>query len=350
MPNIHSVEDLMATFRHEGVAHMGLRELLGKDKFNELCDKTWEQTMDQATRDKWMAYAMKMSEEDYAKLTPEQKQERENQRELRRAAADEFIANMSEDGDYNNVGTWQRIVDWVRNALRRMGINLKVTKDDIRNLLRRAETLEQTEAKDIAEEGNVRFRKVTDKDKIEELEKGNKVKVYRAMQKVNGNYYPPMSGRVKSTVVDKNGKPRTKWEWREPIKLGEWEMSEEHPEMANDDGTFTLDKGNGSKIDAAYNPYIHTSRSPINDQFSSAWNRPELVTVEVEVPESELTSGYRAEKAKDAVGEVEWKSGPVGNALATVGDPRKVILSRYDKPVRHSNFAERIKPSGVECI
>ena len=56
--------------------------------------------------------------------------------------------------------------------------------------------------------------------------------------------------------------------------------------------------GNGSTINAAYNPYIHTSRTPLNDQFSSAWNRPELVTVEVEVPVSELTSGYHAEKAK----------------------------------------------------
>jgi hypothetical protein len=146
---------------------------------------------------------------------------------------------------------------------------------------------------------------VEDKETVEKLEKEPKIKVYRAMQKVDGKYYPPMSGRVKSTVEGKNGKPQTKWSWRDPIKFGVWEQSEEHPEMANENGTFTLDKGNGTKIDAAYNPYIHTSRSPINDQFSSAWNRPELVTVEVEVPESELKSGYRAEKAKDAVGEVE---------------------------------------------
>jgi DNA topoisomerase-6 subunit B len=57
----------------------------------------------------------------------------------------------------------------------------------------------------------------------------------------------------------------------------------------------------------AYNPYLHTSRSPLNDQFSSAWSRPELVTVEVEIPESELSSGYHADKAKNAVGEVDWR-------------------------------------------
>jgi hypothetical protein len=161
-----------------------------------------------------------------------------------------------------------------------------------------------------------------------------------------------MSGKVRSTVVGKNGKARTKWEWRDPIEMGSWEMAEERPDLANEDGSFTLDKGNGTKINAAYNPYIHTSRSPINDQFSSAWKRPELVTVEVEVPESELTSGYRA---KDAVGEVEWKSGTVSNALAKTGNPRRVILSRYDRPVREvpvrevaEEYARRLDGKDIE--
>ena len=78
-----------------------------------------------------------------------------------------------------------------------------------------------------------------------------------------------------------------------------------------------------SPMPVAYNPYLHTSRSPLNDQFSSAWNRPELVTVEVEVPESELSSGYHADKAKNAVGEVDWKAGPVSSQLAKQGKPRK---------------------------
>lgn len=96
-------------------------------------------------------------------------------------------------------------------------------------------------------------------------------------------------------------------------------------------GKFKLDKGNGSSITAAYNPYFHTSRSPLNDQFSSAYKRDNLVTVECEVPASELTSGYRAEGAKDAVGEMPWHSGPVSSRLAQLGQPRKVILSRYVK-------------------
>lgn len=180
--------------------------------------------------------------------------------------------------------------------------------------------------------GEPRFSVVADRSLLLELERSPKVKVYRAMQMRDGNLYPPMAGKV-------NG------EWQNPIELGVWEQADEHPELVDKNGKFKLNKGNGKTIKAAYNPYLHTSRSPLNDQFSSAWDRPELVTVEVEVPESELTSGYKAEKAKDAVGEVEWKSGPVSGKLAKKGNPRKVILSRYDKPIRivpAEEVAERI--------
>ena len=44
-----------------------------------------------------------------------------------------------------------------------------------------------------AEESAVRFRKVEDPAKIEELENGPKVKVYRSMQEIDGQLYPPMS-------------------------------------------------------------------------------------------------------------------------------------------------------------
>ena len=167
------------------------------------------------------------------------------------------------------------------------------------------------------EDPDIRYSLVTDEAKIKELEEGDTMKVYRAMQLVDGNLYPPMSGKI-------NGK------WREPIQLGKWEQSEERPDLIGKDGKFKLNKGNGSTIGAAYNPYFHTSTSPLNDQFSSAYKRPELVTVEVEIPVSELTSGYKAKGAKDAVGKVDWHS---GSTTASLGG-RDVYLSRYDKPIR----------------
>lgn len=188
---------------------------------------------------------------------------------------------------------------------------------------------------------DVLCRPVTDSETLRKLNGERTIKVYRAMQIMEGGLRPPMSAKVDGQL-------------RDATEVGVWEEAEEHPEMADENGRFKLDKGNGKSIKAAYNPYIHTSRSPINDQFSSAWSRPELVIVEVEVPESELTSGYKAEKAKDSVGELEWKSGPVGRILAKKGESRRVILSRWDKVVRvvpvdevAAEYAARLNRHGI---
>ena len=183
------------------------------------------------------------------------------------------------------------------------------------------------------ENDDIRFSIVTDKAEIDRLNSEPTIKVYRAMQLVDGKLYPPMSGKV-------NGK------WRDGISVEDlgkvWEKAEENPELADDKGRFVLNKGNGTTLKARYNPYIHTSTTPLNDQFSSAQSRPELVTVEVEIPKSELTSGYKADKAKDRVGKVEWKAGVIQSKLSGT---RTVILSRWDKPMRivpESEVADKI--------
>lgn len=164
----------------------------------------------------------------------------------------------------------------------------------------------------------IRFSIVKDPKLIEELDNGAKVKVYRAMQLIDGKLYPPMASKINGEFV-------------RPIELGKWEQADEHPELIDKNGRFNLNKGNGKGLKAAYNPYIHTSRTPLNDQFSEAQSRPNIVTVEVEIPKSELSSGYKADKAKDSVGEMEWKAGIVQGQLT---GKRKVILSRWDKPIR----------------
>lgn len=164
----------------------------------------------------------------------------------------------------------------------------------------------------------VSFSIVEDPKLIEKLDEGDKVKVYRAMQMIDGKLYPPMASKINREFV-------------QPIELGKWEQADEHPELIDKEGRFKLNKGNGKGLKAAYNPYIHTSRTPLNDQFSEAQSRPNIVTVEVEIPKSELSSGYKADKAKDSVGEIEWKAGIVQGQLTGT---RKVILTRWDKPIR----------------
>lgn len=216
--------------------------------------------------------------------------------------------------DYNSYKSLAGEVE-ARNVESRMGM----TDEERRNSLAE-ETEDVSRDEQIVMNGNdASYSIVKDPETIKKLDKEDTVKVYRAMQVgEDGKLYPPMAAKVKGKFV-------------EPIELGKWEQADERPELADDKGMFTLNKGNGKSLKAAYNPYLHTSRTPLNDQFSEAQNRPNIVTVEVEVPKSELTSGYKADKAKDAVGEVEWKAGIIQGQLT---GKRKVVLSRWDKPVR----------------
>lgn len=219
--------------------------------------------------------------------------------------------------DFDSYQEYRKLAGEVesRNVEKRLGM----TDEERRNSLA-SETEDVNRDEQIVMNGNdASYSIVKDPETIKKLDKEDTVKVYRAMQVGDdGKLYPPMAAKVKGKFV-------------EPIELGKWEQADERPELADDKGMFTLNKGNGKSLKAAYNPYLHTSRTPLNDQFSEAQNRPNIVTVEVEVPKSELTSGYKADKAKDAVGEVEWKAGIIQGQLT---GKRKVVLSRWDKPVR----------------
>ena len=141
---------------------------------------------------------------------------------------------------------------------------------------------------------------------------------------IDGKLYPPMSSKESGSK-----------QLRNPSELGKWEEAEEAPDKAYKKGNgwyFDLKKDNGKTVSGvAYNPYIHTSTTMLNDQFSEAQIRDNLVVVEMEVPESELTSGYKADKAKDSVGAKQWKAGIIQGMLSGT---REVILTRWAKPVR----------------
>ena len=223
-----------------------------------------------------------------------------------------------------------------------------------RNLLLNEEV--GTEDEVLAEK--LRFSKVTDKDTLDKLNSGKTFKAYRAMAFIEdedgdveadlGDGKGMRKGRLYSPMATQERDDNGRWRLRQPTEMGAWEQADEHPEKAiqKEDGSwvFRLKKPDGSTVDAAYNPYIHTSLIPLNDQFTAAHKRPELVVVEVEVPESELTSGYKAEKAKDSVGKMTWHSGPVAGQLPE-GKKREVVLSRWNRPIRvvpNSEVADKI--------
>lgn len=170
-----------------------------------------------------------------------------------------------------------------------------------------------------------KFRLVEDKETLDFLENQLQKKGYRYAQWANHGVLPPMTAKV-------NG------EWRPPMLFGRYEQSEEGMRKAN--GKADLVQGNGRTTgDVAYNPYFHIRTNPLNDQFSAAYDRPELIVVEGYYPESEETSGYKADGAKNSVGLMAWHSGSVNGQLSQ--DTKvNTMLSRYFKPSRIVPWSE----------
>lgn len=192
---------------------------------------------------------------------------------------------------------------------------------------------------------DIRFHRVTEPEELDRLNKEKTFRMYSGMQEVDGKLYSPMAAII-------NGK-RT-----DATEIGAWMGADERPDLVKG-GKFQLvktDKNPGAgegPVRAAYNPYMHTSTSMMNDQFTGAYARGNIKVVEWEIPESEKTSGYHAEGAKDAVGLVPWHSGSV-NGLLPKDRQRSVMLSRWRKAVRvvpdsevAESIAEQLEGTGL---
>ena len=178
---------------------------------------------------------------------------------------------------------------------------------------------------------------VTDENEIKRLEQEPKEIGYRNVV-LNDN------GEMGSPMADKLGGKGKQSKATTNFKQGSWERSDENPDLVDENGKIDLIKPDGlgkvGKVD--YNPYIHIRPDKVNKQFKNAWERPNLVYVEVEYPASELTSGYKADKAKKSVGRHPWNG-------------EELILSRWDKVTRvvpweevADDWVKRFKDRGVE--
>ncbi len=185
------------------------------------------------------------------------------------------------------------------------------------------ETIDDISMNDIEQDGFA--YKVTDKDELDRLNKEKTFRMYSGMQEMDGKLYSPMAAIIDGKRTD-------------ATEIGAWMGADERPDLVKN-GKFQLvktDKNPGAgegPVPAAYNPYMHTSTSVMNDQFSGAYARGNIKVVEWEIPESEKTSGYHAEGAKNSVGLVPWTSGTV-NSLLPKDRQRSVMLSRWRKAVR----------------
>ncbi len=127
LPHATDTADIDRTILHECIAHYGVRQLFrSPEQLNRFYDQVW-QMMDHTQRTQYLHYP------GISNLTGN---------EARRAAADEYIAHLAEQ--LHTQGTtitpeqtsiWQRIVTFLRNALRQAGINIAITDADINNTL-----------------------------------------------------------------------------------------------------------------------------------------------------------------------------------------------------------------------
>lgn len=185
------------------------------------------------------------------------------------------------------------------------------------------------------DEQDIRYRELDedeDAELIDRLENGPHITTYSTKIKSGDGYVPPMSSKDNETG-----------EMRAPEHEQKWNESEERPDLAKQDKKtgkwkFDLKKSNDKDVNGVlYNPYNHSGSGMLNDQFSEAQDRDDLVVVEQVVPQSEETDKYKAEKANDPTGWKAWKAGPI---TAKMTGKRKVFLSRWHKITRVVPWSE----------
>lgn len=114
LPNATSMEDVKATLLHEGVAHYGLRKMVGDKGFNAFLDKVF-------------AEASKEVRNEILRLAPKYKY---NLRE----ATEEYLATMAEQG-IENPTFWDKVKQLFRKMLEAVGYRWEMTDKDLRYLL-----------------------------------------------------------------------------------------------------------------------------------------------------------------------------------------------------------------------
>ena len=127
LPDLTDLSEVDKTFIHEVVAHKGLKEMLGEERFKELCVKVWRMMSDK-DRAFYENYPIVRDIEDIT--------------ERHCAAADEYMAHLSEQLELTpeEKSVWDYIVQFVRDALDKAlnGIIGKsnITDEDIAKLIK----------------------------------------------------------------------------------------------------------------------------------------------------------------------------------------------------------------------
>lgn len=137
LPNATSMEDVNQTILHEGVAHYGLRQLVGEDRMDDFLDDVFANVTDEVRKkiiDTLPRYGYNS-----------------------RIATEEYMARMAENGV--DVSVWQRIKHAFNSLMRRMGINIKISDNELRYILWRSrQNLDKNKPLDLAKDVAMQYQ------------------------------------------------------------------------------------------------------------------------------------------------------------------------------------------------
>ena len=122
-PNAVDAEDAVRTVLHEGVAHYGLRQLVGEENFGTFLDNIYNNVSDELKQQ----IDAKAREHNWSA----------------RVATEEYLASLAEDTNFEqarNSGIWQKIKDFFTDLLTKAGIHLAnpLTDNELRYILWRS--------------------------------------------------------------------------------------------------------------------------------------------------------------------------------------------------------------------
>lgn len=133
-PNTTDADDAVRTVLHEGVAHYGLRQLVGEENFNTFLDNIYNNVSDEIkSKIDGIAKANKLDT---------------------RVATEEYLASLAEDTNFEqarNSGIWDKIKDFFMDLLTKAGIRLNnaLSDNELRYILWRSYDNLQNPTRDV---------------------------------------------------------------------------------------------------------------------------------------------------------------------------------------------------------
>ena len=131
MPNATSAEDVQKTILHEGVAHYGLRHLVGEEYFDDFLDEVFA-NVSQEVRGRIVSNLPKYGYNS-------------------RVATEEYLATLAENGV--ELSVWNRIKQAFKELLRKVGIKVSISDNELKYILwRSAQNLRMNNPLDLAKD------------------------------------------------------------------------------------------------------------------------------------------------------------------------------------------------------